>query len=144
MNWDDYGRLVAESQPVAPFGSGSERDEWQARNCSTCIHDRDQRTTPLPVGPGCPLLSIVLLEVRTPAQWIASGSDVHRCIEYRHEDDGPGPEPQPVPDPPGQLALGPREPLEGVRMLTPLHEAAVDPLPAVLAEHHVTDGTHTP
>lgn len=119
MTFDDYDALLAESRPEPPFSCGMERDEWQFRNCITCLHDREQRAE-VPSGPGCPLLTIVLIEERTPAQWIESDSDKHRCIEYRHEDDAPGPEPQPIPDPPGQLALMPRKPWEGVRMLTPL------------------------
>ena len=136
MSWPEYDAALAESRPEPPFCTGAERDEWQDRNCTTCVHDAEQRGAALPSGPGCPLLNVVLLAERTPAPWIAPDNprDLHRCISYRHEDDGP-PEPVPVPDPPGQLVLGPREPLEGVRMLT-----ALDPLDQVLAEHRLTDG----
>ncbi|MDT0306172.1 hypothetical protein RM780_04240 [Streptomyces sp. DSM 44917] len=137
MNFDDYDALAAEARPEPPFSCGTERDEWIARTCRTCIHDREQRTDPVS-GPGCPLPMIALVAERTPIQWFATdGPDLWRCIEYRHENDGPGPEPQPVPDPPGQLVLAPREPFEGVRMLTPLDP---DLLPAVLRRHAVTDG----
>jgi hypothetical protein len=63
---------------------------------------------------------------RTPIQWmegprstegLISIPNQYRCIEYRHEDDGPA-DPQPIPDPPGQLTLIPREDYQGHRMLT--------------------------
>lgn len=125
MNWDSYDQLMAESRPERPFNSGTERDEWQIRNCTTCVYDREQRAAGDGFGPGCPLLTLVLVEERTPAQWIESDTDRHRCIEYRHEDDGDGPEPRPVPDPPGQMVLASREEFEGVRLFADVAEHGV-------------------
>ncbi|RKN40762.1 hypothetical protein [Streptomyces hoynatensis] len=141
MSPDDYDALFAESRDRRPFANGTEGYGWLDANCSTCIHEGPSRQGH--EEQGCPLVLLALVG-RTPAQWLdgprdAEGrygiADQYRCIEYRHENDA-GPEPRPVPEPPGQLTLGPREPLEGVRMLTALTE----PLPQVLAANHVTDG----
>lgn len=119
--------LYDEAHPRRPFANGTEGYGWLDANCSNCIHDKPARTGE--DTRGCPLILVALMG-RTPAQWLDGPRDEHglygiadqyRCIEYRHEDDGPA-EPQPIPDPPGQLTLVPREDWEGVRMLTPLPE----------------------
>lgn len=116
--------LYDEARPEPAF-SNSDGYDWFAANCETCIHDREQRTG---TGPGCPLVMVALMG-RRPIQWLdgpgGSVVDQYRCIEYRHEDDGPA-EPTPIPDPPGQLTLAPREKFEAVRMLTPLEPQAVN------------------
>lgn len=127
MTPDDYSRLYDEARDEAPFSNGTEGDGWLSANCSTCIHDKPARNGD--DANGCPLILVALMG-RTPIQWMEgprspegyiSIANQYRCIEYRHEDDGPT-DPQPIPDPPGQLTLVPREIYEGVRMLTPLPE----------------------
>lgn len=125
----DTDTLWDESVDESPFSNSTDGDAWIHTNCGTCIHDKEQRADKV-TGPGCPLLLIALCG-RTPAQWFIGPrdetggyrlADKYRCIEYRHEDDGPGPEPQPIPTPPGQGELIPREPYTGVRMLTTIPE----------------------
>ncbi|MFD6113655.1 hypothetical protein ACFWG0_26580 [Streptomyces yangpuensis] len=125
MSLDDYDRLYEEARDEPAFSNGDEGYSWIDANCSTCIHDKEQRDS---MSGGCPLILISLMG-RTPIQWLDqkqegrlySRQGQYQCIEYRHEDDGPV-EPQPIPDPPGQLTLAPRDDFEGVRMLTPLPE----------------------
>lgn len=125
----DHDALYDESIDEPPFSNSTDGDGWIAANCRTCIHDKEQRADKV-TGPGCPLL-LIAVTGRTPAQWFMGPrdengrhriADKYRCIEYRHEDDGPGPEPQPIPTPPGQGELLPREPFEGHRMLTTIPE----------------------
>lgn len=115
--------LYDEARHEPAFSNSTEGDGWMSSNCGTCIHDKDQRTEDIP-GPGCPLILVALMG-RTPIQWMEgplspeghiSIANQYRCIQYRHEDDGPA-EPQPIPDPPGQLTIASRADCEGVRML---------------------------
>lgn len=130
MTPGDYDRLYEEARDERPFSNGTEGYGWLAANCGTCIHDKEQREE---LTGGCPLILVSLMG-KTPIQWMEgprspegyiSIPDQYRCIEYRHEDDGPA-EPRPIPDPPGQLTIAPRSEYEAVRMLVPLdHVAAV-------------------
>jgi hypothetical protein len=124
MKPDSVDALYDEARHETPFSNGTEGDGWFYANCETCWHDREQRSEET-AGPGCPLIMVAYLG-RTPIQWmegprstegLISIPNQYRCIEYRHEDDGPA-DPQPIPDPPGQLTLIPREDYQGHRMLT--------------------------
>lgn len=132
MTPDDYGRLYAEAIDEPAFSNSDEGMAWMDANCWTCIHDKPARQGD--DANGCPLVLITLMGKR-PVQFLDGPRDEHgrysragqyRCVEYRHEDDGPA-DPQPIPDPPGQLVLVPREPFEGHRMLTALTSEEVTP-----------------
>lgn len=106
--------LFDQARTERPFSNADQGEAWMARWCGRCVHDRPARQM---TGAGCPLVLVAVMG-RTPAQWLTPNGDGElHCVEFRGEDDGPGPEPQPVPDPPGQLALWPRERFEGVRLL---------------------------
>jgi len=129
---DDYNTLYEQSIDEPPFSNSDEGYGWMAANCETCVHDKPARAGD--DANGCPLILLSLVG-RRPAQWLDgprneqglySIAGQYRCVEFRHEDDGPA-EPQPIPDPPGQLALGPRAEVEGVRMLTPLPDGVTVP-----------------
>lgn len=124
-----FDELYAESRAPGPFSNSDDGMAFMGAWCDRCAHDRPARQGD--DANGCPLVLLTLMD-RTPAQFVDRS-----CTEFRPDDGGPGPEPQPVPDPPGQLTFAPREPFEGVRMLTPLDP---DLLPAVLRRHAVTDG----
>lgn len=124
MSPDDYSRLYDEARDEPAFSNSDEGIGWMANWCDRCIHDKPARNGD--DANGCPLVLISLMD-RRPIQWLDgprneqgrySLADQYHCIEFRSENDGPGPEPQPIPDPPGQLTFAPREPFEGVRMLT--------------------------
>lgn len=125
---DTVDNLYDAARQEPPFSNSTEGYGWMGENCGTCIHDKDQRSKEI-TGPGCPLVMVALMG-RTPVQWLDGPRDSsglhsigtqYTCVEYRHEDDGPT-DPTPIPDPPGQFTLLPREGLEGVRMLSALHE----------------------
>ncbi|KPI31397.1 hypothetical protein OV320_2613 [Actinobacteria bacterium OV320] len=123
MTPDDYGHLYAEAHDEPAFSNSDEGYGWMDANCATCIHDKPARQGR--DHEGCPLILITLMSKR-PIQFLDGPrspeglyniADQYRCIEYRHENDGPT-DPQPIPDPPGQLTLLPREDYQGHRMLT--------------------------
>jgi hypothetical protein len=126
MSLPDYDDAFERAADKRPFANGDEGYGWMGANCGSCIHDKPAREDH-PEN-GCPLIMVALVG-KTPTEWLDqkvtgphgyepySIEDQYRCMYWRSEDDGPGDgEPQPVPDPPGQLTLMPREPLEGVRM----------------------------
>lgn len=127
MSPDDYPALYAQSREGGPFSNSDEGMAFMDAWCDRCVHDRPARQGD--DANGCPLVLLTLTD-RTPAQFVDG-----RCIDFRPDDGRPGPEPTPIPDPPGQLVLVERGPWEGVRMYAGLAE----PLPQVLAAHHVTD-----
>jgi hypothetical protein len=114
MRTDD--EIDAGARPGSAFSNGYEWDCWSSKWCDRCVHD-DWQTDKF-----CPLVAVAMLGDKTPAEWMdekpLSLYDRYTCIEFRSEDDGPDPTPKPIPDPPDQLLLLPREPYEGVRMLT--------------------------
>jgi hypothetical protein len=121
---DDSNALWDQSRERRPFANGTEGYGWMAANCDTCIHDKPARQGD--EGNGCPLVLLALVG-RTPAQWLDGPRDEngryaiatqYTCIEYRNENNGPGPEPKAMPTPPGQGELLPRQPFEGMRMLS--------------------------
>lgn len=123
MTIPTYEQALATSRPGCAFSNGTEVDCWMERNCYRCVHDAELRRGE---GPGCPV-ALVIYEDRIPAEWTPDKpghlGEQWRCIYFRTEDDGDDPEPTPIPDPPGQLTLCPREPLERpARMLVPLRE----------------------
>lgn len=134
MSPDDYDQLLAESRDEPAFSNSDEGMAWMSANCDRCIHDKPAREGD--DTNGCPLVLITLVGL-TPRQFIDgprsetglySRETQYVCTEFRGEDD-PDPNPQPVPTGPGQGELLPRQPYEGVRMLTPLSpedRAAVD------------------
>lgn len=124
-----YEQAKATSRDGSPFSNGTEGYAWMANNCDVCINDKPAREND--PGNGCVLI-LIALEGRTPAEWVDQWDgkgpyplgDQYRCAYYRHEDDGGDPEPTPIPNPPGQLALCPREPYEQARMLAPVQTPA--------------------
>ncbi|MET7776265.1 hypothetical protein ABZU94_10695 [Streptomyces mirabilis] len=125
MTPDDYEALLAESHDRPAFANSTEGLGWMSANCDRCIHDKPARNGE--EWNGCPLI-LITLGGRTPKQFLDGPrdeqglygiADQYVCTEFRGEDD-PDPNPQPVPTDPGQGELLPRQPFEGVRMLTPL------------------------
>ena len=119
-----YSEAFDAAREGSPFSNGSQGYGWMARNCDRCIHDKPARQGD--AANGCPLILVALMR-KTPAEWLAETEQAqifadYTCVEFRDEDNPGGAEPEPIPDPPGQLALAPREPYEGVRMLSPLPE----------------------
>jgi hypothetical protein len=109
-----YEDALARARDEIAFSNGSMWETWSGRNCCRCANDgmglgKDE--------PQCPLI-LVGLRGKTPMEWTDQQPPLgdYLCAYFRDRDDPGGREPEPVPDPPGQLALMPREPWEGVRM----------------------------
>ncbi|WP_395109831.1 hypothetical protein [Actinomadura sp. SCN-SB] len=122
MTLPTYEQAMGTSREGAPFSNGTEGECWMGQHCYRCVNDKPAREGR--EQDGCVLI-LVALDQRTPAEWIEdqpfSLYHRYRCLYFRDEDDGGGgSEPEPIPDPPGQLALAPREPLERpARMFAP-------------------------
>lgn len=114
-----YEQASGTAREGSPFSNSDEGCAWIANNCDRCIHDKAAREGRY--EDACLLLTIAVFG-RTPAEWTedkpGSLGERWRCLYFRSEEDGGDPEPQPIPDPPGQITLVPREPLEASRMLT--------------------------
>lgn len=116
--------ILASPERPPMFANGTEFYAWMANWCDRCAHDAAFQKDESPEG--CPLLLAHFSGV-VPSEWMEQAPDENglyrlgdncHCIEYRNEDDGPAGPTGPIPDPPGQELLLPREPFEGVRMLT--------------------------
>lgn len=113
-----YDEAFEAARDGSPFSNHTEWEVWSYNWCERCLNDSPELVDK---GKGCPLIMVALMR-RTPSEWLEqdgfSLGDQYHCVEFRDED-GPGDtEPKPIPDPPGQLTMWPREPFEGVRMLT--------------------------
>lgn len=115
-----YKEAFAAARDERAFSNGTEGYGWMGAWCERCLHDVDADETG-----GCPLVMVALMQ-RTPSEWLDGPRDEHgrysiqdqyHCVEFRDRDDpGPGYEPPPDPPLPGQTALLPAEPYQGVRM----------------------------
>ena len=123
MSLPTYEQAWETAREERPFSNGTEGYAWLDNWCGRCVHDKPAREGD--DANGCPLV-LVSLFGRTPIEWLPQDreglirlGDSYHCMLFRDEDEGGGdPEPKPIPDPPGQLALTPREPYEAARMLT--------------------------
>jgi hypothetical protein len=115
-----YDQAWGTAREGSPFSNSDDGHAWLEANCQRCINDKPAREGH--EEDGCPLICVALLG-RTPIEWTRTDNprsfgEKFRCMYFRDEEDGGDPEPQAIPDPPGQLALAPREPFEASRMLT--------------------------
>lgn len=120
-----FDEALDHAREGTAFSNGFEYDHWYAQWCDRCAHEKPMRDDGQPNEEGilgCVLLAVSFLHGVTPSEWMEQDrgrlGDQYHCIEFRNEDDGPAGPTGPIPDPPGQGLLLPREPFEGVRMLT--------------------------
>ncbi len=94
----DLRAARAHARDQRPFANGTEYELWSGHWCSRCARDAFAEH-----GAGCPLLTIALLDQRTPAEWFdhepGDRAERYRCIEFRSRGGGGDPEPRPRPEP---------------------------------------------
>ncbi len=79
MMSEDKVRANASDRPA--FSTGTEFDAWSERFCDRCAHEDHGRSV------FCPILSVAMLDERTPAEWVpdqpSSLGRQYRCVEFQ-------------------------------------------------------------